>query len=717
MMRSGHPRRRLRWLLLALLIGVTIPSAMIITQAFRQLQFESFHAQRSLAESLTQQIDRQLQDRLAREAARAVDDYRFALSVTEGAVQLSPLAGDAAGGVPGLVGYFQLDESGRFSTPRLPFDEQVLIQARLAPEEIARRRAKEDSLRKLLAEDSVPDIQKGNAADDKRLDLERPLADSASAPPSTYRSNDDLDSLASGNRARNETDDAFDDDAIANQQIFEKLSRTRSEHEDTPYAADASSYEYARAPLDTVRELKLEQNYAEQSEARLAKRKSRAQRKTDEAGFADATPAREAQKPAPANEPAASAPAFNRIQADRERAGLDTAVRDRIEALRTDVGPFRIARLNATHFVVFREVWRAPSRLIQGFVVQLEPLVQGIAGSAFYATTLAETATLVTAFDGDILAVFRPDASSSPSMANAGDNLLYQSRLSAPAAELELIFSISELPYGPGAAPLAWMTGVLGCVLVAGFLVLYRTGLTQIATTEQQQEFVSAVTHELKTPLTSIRMYGEILKAGWADDAKKSEYYNFIHTEAERLSRLIDNVLELTRVSRGDGAAARLERRQIGPLLDDLTGKLQTPVGAAGRTLNVHVPDTLRNEYALVDADALTQILLNLVDNAIKFSASGNASPVDLTVTRDNDVWQLSVRDYGPGIAKDQLRNIFKLFYRPENELTRETIGTGIGLALVRELTDRMQGSVDVVNKEPGAEFRVRLPLDPAPAD
>jgi signal transduction histidine kinase len=109
--------------------------------------------------------------------------------------------------------------------------------------------------------------------------------------------------------------------------------------------------------------------------------------------------------------------------------------------------------------------------------------------------------------------------------------------------------------------------------------------------------------------------------------------------------------------------------------------------------------------------DAFTQIIINLVDNAIKFSRKSDRKVVELGCTRlAGKSVRFSVRDYGPGIAPNQMKKIFQLFYRAENELTRETVGTGIGLALVRQLASRMKGRVDVTNRSPGAEFGIILP-------
>ncbi|CAK0782330.1 hypothetical protein CCP4SC76_80002 [Gammaproteobacteria bacterium] len=114
-----------------------------------------------------------------------------------------------------------------------------------------------------------------------------------------------------------------------------------------------------------------------------------------------------------------------------------------------------------------------------------------------------------------------------------------------------------------------------------------------------------------------------------------------------------------------------------------------------------------------VDADAFNQILINLVDNALKFSARADIRVVEISGRRQGNRLVFAVRDYGPGIPRHQMKKIFRLFYRGEDELTRETLGTGIGLALARQLAQAMGGQVDVINAEPGAEFRVTLPMGP----
>jgi signal transduction histidine kinase len=293
-------------------------------------------------------------------------------------------------------------------------------------------------------------------------------------------------------------------------------------------------------------------------------------------------------------------------------------------------------------------------------------------------------------------------------------DLLYRAPLSAPLNEVELIFSVADLPMGPGGRIVGWATFVLAVVLLGGLAVVYRSAAAQIDLTRQQQDFVAAVSHELKTPLTSIRMYGEILRAGWASEEKKKTYYDFIFHESERLSRLIANVLRLARLTR-NGDEMDVKPATASELLSLVESKVASQVEQAGFRLVLDRDPQAGSASIAVDADSLVQILINLVDNALKFSAHSQQKVVEIGARVAQGSVVFRVRDYGPGIAPRHLERIFELFYRAEDELTRETTGTGIGLALVSELTAAMGGEVGVRNCQPGAEFTVTFPrVEPA---
>ncbi|MGE5155493.1 MAG: sensor histidine kinase, partial [Bdellovibrio bacteriovorus] len=291
--------------------------------------------------------------------------------------------------------------------------------------------------------------------------------------------------------------------------------------------------------------------------------------------------------------------------------------------------------------------------------------------------------------------------------------LLLRTRPQEPFGALELIFSIRRLPVPPGASAIGAIAAALALVLLGGTSLLWRLGARQIALAGQQQAFVSAVSHELKTPLTSIRMYAEMLRAGFADESRRETYYRYIHEESERLSRLIANVLQLSRMSRGDLRVA-VQPVEIAQLMELVRERVTAPAERAGFRLELGctTPGLVQ-----ADPDAFVQVLINLVDNALKFAAHAEPRLIEIGCERlDAHWWRFRVRDYGPGVPRASRRRIFRLFYRGEEAVRQAVPGTGIGLALVQGLTLAMGGRVTVVNREPGAELRVDLPAADGPA-
>ncbi|MCK4708022.1 MAG: HAMP domain-containing histidine kinase, partial [Gammaproteobacteria bacterium] len=202
----------------------------------------------------------------------------------------------------------------------------------------------------------------------------------------------------------------------------------------------------------------------------------------------------------------------------------------------------------------------------------------------------------------------------------------------------------------------------------------------------------------------------EMLREGWVSEQKKKTYYDFIVDESERLTRLINNVLLMAKLTRNK-QQAELKNLTVAELINAVESKVSTQITSAGFEMYKHCDENVSNTSIKVDADWFSQIMINLVDNAIKFSAKADNRQIgiDCQQLSTGDI-KFSVRDYGPGVPERQMKKIFKLFYRTENELTRETVGTGIGLALVHQMTVSMNGKIDVINSDPGAEFSVQFP-------
>ena len=236
---------------------------------------------------------------------------------------------------------------------------------------------------------------------------------------------------------------------------------------------------------------------------------------------------------------------------------------------------------------------------------------------------------LTIAYRGELIGAAGVSNASGYSAAQTRGELLYRAPLSAPLNDIELIFSVADLPVGPGGRVVGWATFVLAVVLLGGLMVVYRFAAAQIDLTRQQRDFVAAVSHELKTPLTSIRMYGEILRAGWASEEKKKTYYDFIFHESERLSRLIANVLRLARLTR-NGDDMDVKSATASELLSLVESKVASQVEQAGFRLELDRDPEAAAASVAVDADSLVQILINLVDNALKFSARAEQKVVEI---------------------------------------------------------------------------------------
>jgi two-component system phosphate regulon sensor histidine kinase PhoR len=247
----------------------------------------------------------------------------------------------------------------------------------------------------------------------------------------------------------------------------------------------------------------------------------------------------------------------------------------------------------------------------------------------------------------------------------------------------------------------------------AVFVILASLGVLAIAiwrerrANELKSEFITNVSHELKTPLSIISMFGEMLALGRTKNADQAvEYAEIIWRESVRLGRLIDNVLDFSRIERGLGGYEFAET-DLGEVAARAIELSQRRLGAAEMTLDATIEPDL--PPVMLDANAFTLAVLNLIDNAIKYAAEGKR--VELRLRRDAGGVELAVRDFGPGIDPDDQPRIFERFYRARAVRLKPIRGSGIGLALVQHIARAHKGDVAVVS-EPGhgATFTIWLP-------
>ncbi|MFP2905074.1 sensor histidine kinase [Pyxidicoccus sp. 3LFB2] len=237
----------------------------------------------------------------------------------------------------------------------------------------------------------------------------------------------------------------------------------------------------------------------------------------------------------------------------------------------------------------------------------------------------------------------------------------------------------------PVVLTVAWSGVLLAGVAVVALLV----GV--VALSERRGAFVSAVTHELRTPLTTFRMYTEMLAAGMVpDEARRQEYFDILHREAERLSHLVENVLAYARIERGR-APARLERVPVRAMLERMEERLAQRAAQAGMELCVDVPQGVA---VLTDPSAVEQVLFNLVDNASKYAAPATDRRIHVEVEQRRGRVGLAVRDHGPGVDAATARRLFEPFSKSVQTAAKTAPGVGLGLALCRRLARSMRADL-----------------------
>ncbi len=726
--------KRLRLALLALSIAISVPVALLVHRALESAEFERRARQAAVADRVVDEMERVLSDFLAAEERRPAAAYRFyagGQSAADGR-DVGPVRSDLsrAEGPTFVVAHYQLDPDGVVRTPVQPRDP---VAAEAAGDWPPRPDARSRVERAIAEVDQwvepfwqtaraprfgdVDDRENAGSAS-MRLDEpsarapateQAPTKDEAEAAPAewtarTPRSSGTFESI-----------DSARDDAKGGGVLAEDVSETKPKKA----AKTASAYE-ALQSFNRGAELRKERKRVVQSAPRSQVYQPALEGDAPDADWAveeqEAQPAPTETDPTSASgSPYRNAPSrvmrsrVGHADGPQRRPAAPAAdgpsegepgQRASEERVRVILDPMRGVSLDARRLLLYRTV------LVDGVGYRQGLLIDTSALGRWLTETLIAPSGLA-----DVIDVRFGDA---PAFEPQTGAFTTRHAFADPFAGFEVNLRVAPLAGGGQTQTIYALVGLLACIGLVGLIAVDRMASVVIEFAERRSNFVAAVSHELKTPLTAIRMYGEMLRDGMAEDeAKRQAYYATITDESERLSRLIDNVLEFSRLERGDRSFS-LTAGALGEAVREVADKLAPHVERAGLVLEVEIEAGL--PPVRFDPDALTQLVFNLVDNAIKYAAAASDRRIVLRCARQADGRpSVSVRDFGPGIAPRHLKKVFDPFYRGEAELTRTTKGSGIGLALVKDLGESMGARVRGANAQ-GGGFEVTLDFAPADA-
>jgi two-component system phosphate regulon sensor histidine kinase PhoR len=245
---------------------------------------------------------------------------------------------------------------------------------------------------------------------------------------------------------------------------------------------------------------------------------------------------------------------------------------------------------------------------------------------------------------------------------------------------------------------------LLDAILIAGALFVYRSVRREMALVRMKSDFVSNVSHELRTPLALIRMYAETLEMGRIrGEEKKAEYYGTIVRETDRLSRLVNNLLNFSRMEAGRKPYT-LVRTDVNALVASIIKSFTPHLASEGFVPVVVLGGALPSVNA--DAEAVQEALINLMDNAVKYS--GGEKYLRVSTGRSGDEVYVAVEDHGIGISGEHQAKIFETFYRASEGLASTAKGSGLGLSIAKHIMGAHLGRIDV-KSEPGKGSTFRL--------
>ena len=635
--------KKLRLTMIAFVILISLPLSVVVWRTFGSLDRESRSQVRFFAEQILDEIEVQMSHLVRREEDRAVDEYQHTMVTSQGTVA-SPLARVPVESY--IMGYFQNNPDGSFQTPLV--DDGKDIPLTLDPRVFKLRTFNRHFNQR------------------KRDVKEPPASSSTSAQPplSAKKESSDFAGRFLKTAPRKKTKTVLGQKQARIEEITagQAMNVTRQE----------------RAPEDLiVDEKSIDKKGVRRADA------SRDRGSLDNGRVASGYSVAESASRPQVSQSASVPPSQSRFQ--------------------VEVAPLQTVALDSENVFVFRRIVIEGQIYRQGFVLRLHPFMGHLMAAFYDPQPLAQYTQFVLNAGSQSVS---SDGEVETSHLSAG-GWITERTFPAPFNFLTARMRIKALPVSPARQVLTVALVVLGVVMVVGLVMIYQHARAVMDLSERRARFVSAVTHELKTPLTNIRMYVEMLDQGIAATPEREhEYLGVLASESARLSGLINNVLELSRLEK--------QRRRFNLIEGDLTDVLadvQSIMGAhltrEGFALAIDQADAPVFAY---DRDVLVQVLVNLMENSIKFGRHLPQKEIRIRVRAAGGWVRIMVSDTGPGIPRQSLKKVFDDFFRGDNDLVHTIGGTGIGLALVKKLIVAMGGDVKAENN-PGAGCTIILNL------
>ena len=646
--------RKLKLLILIFSLALCIPLAFFVFKTYRGLEQEEAATLRYFAETLFDEMEQALAVLVQKEEGRAIDEFNYHVFPSgrqwgAGEAQRSPLSQIPRENY--ILGYFQNNPDGSFLTPlvetggRIPPERVNLISDLKDANDVFNRK-------RVMVTDRV----KSRPADipaEKDGQQKTGLADKYIDLSRTQRSKTYLGQT----EKRLEKITVSQAANIAKQELPQVMSSAPVAGETEDRKDDRRMAEGLTAgKTPVVKKRRFGESYLEESAAAV--------------------------KPSPA------------ADTDEEEA----------TGFQVEVAPLRAVFLNDAQIFIFRRIMINNQIYRQGFVLGVDAFLDYLSRTYFRTQPLAQfTALRLSVVDQgrEANAVQTGDISHNP-------DFILNRGFPSPFSFLKASLTCERIPRSEGRKTLTIMLIVLAVIVLMGLFAIYRSVRAIVDLSERRSQFVSSVTHELKTPLTNIRMYIEMLEQGIAvNPEREQEYFRILDSEGGRLSRLINNVLELSKLEKNQ-RPINLQTGTFGAVTAETQALMAEKLKQEGFTLTM-MPGRLRPfKY---DREVMIQVLMNLIENSMKFGKNAPECEIGIRTVQEPDGVKIMVSDTGPGIPRHALIKIFDDFYRVDNSLTRTTRGTGIGLALVKKFVHLMGGTVTAADNEgPGCTITIRLP-------